>query len=251
MSRFGKIFTGIVVFVIVVSGAGVALMYWRLNVEVREALLSSAQQTLGVELAIDSVAFNPFSGELALSGLHIDPGGSDSTADALRAGRIEVRFDPATLGSAQIEILRIDASDIRVSLREDEQGRNNLEQLLERARASRDGEPAQARRMLVGEYNTIDVKADLETGIGSVRDLSVPDTRLTRLGADVGGLSAAALALELLRPLVNGTLEEGVAIGMIEEAPVTRQTLRDLRDLIEAIEPPPETGQPVLELPEP
>jgi len=250
MSRFGKIFIGIVVFVIVASAAGMGLMYWRLNVEVREALLASAQQTLGVELALDSVAFNPFSGELSLSGLRIDPGVAPDDAAALSAGHIKVSFDPATLGSPRFEIHRIDASEIRLFLREDEQGRNNLEQLLQRARASRDGEPQQSPRMLVGEYNTIDVRADLETGIGSVRDLSVPDSRIIRLGADVGGLSAAALVLELLRPLVNATLEEGVAIGMIEEAPVTRQTLRDLRDLIEAIEPPPGAEEPALELPE-
>jgi len=238
VSRFLRFFAALLAFVLVVSGVGIWYMYQRLNESIRQQLRHGAGSILGAEATIASLVFNPWNGEMRIADVHLGNPAGYPGGDALVLREIRLRIDPASLGTPALRVWRADAEGLQLRLVESPAGEINLERLLENARDARDAGSA-GGQLSISEYNAIDLQADFDTRLGTASAVGLADQRVTGLGSDSGGLSPASLAISLLRPLVAATLEEGRTLGVLDAQPATRQTFRDLRDLIEAIAPPP------------
>lgn len=243
MSRFNRLILGVLIFVVLAAIASVWLFRARFDTLARDAILAAAEASFGVDAKLETAAFDPFEGRLRIEGMRIGNPPGFGAGDALRIRSAELHVDAESFGKPRIVVWRLDISGVHMRLEESPEGDINLQALLARARSVRD-DPSigSGRRFSITEYNVIEVTSEVRSRTDGVQTIGVPDLRLTALGHDSGGLNVPEAAYALLRPLIAAALEEAAAAGLIEEEPRDRQTLRDLKDLIDAINAPPGSG---------
>lgn len=243
MSRFNRLVLGILIFVVLAALASVWLFRARFDALARDAILEAAEASFGVGASLEKATFDPFEGRLRIEDMRIGNPPGFGAGDALSIRSAELHVDAESLGKPRIVLWRMDLSGVHMRLEESSGGDINLQALLARARSVRnDPSIGSGRRFSVTEYNVIGMTTDVLSERGGAQAIGVPDLRLTALGHDSGGLNAPEAAYALLRPLVAAALEEAVAAELLEEEPLDRQTLRDLKDLIDAINAPPGSG---------
>jgi hypothetical protein len=205
----------------VLTIAAIGYLFLSLNSVVKKAVETVGPKVTGVDVRLGSALISPWSGSGKLSDLLIanPPGYPASTA--IRVGSISVVVDKASLLADPIVINRIVIENPALNLEGTLQG-SNLGKILDNVKSrtssgSREENPAngKTRKFIVKEVVISGVNlhaAASALGQNVEQNLSLPTLRLQNIGSGGSGVSASELSEQILVPLLNSAIREGINI---------------------------------------
>jgi len=241
MSRFGRIMIGIVVFVIIASIAAVWYFGRHTNQLMSTALNETLTLAFGDRHQIGELRFDVFEGTLQVQDVVIANPAGFSDHPAIAIGSISAVVDMNSMAGARVDVLKLMLSDVNLRLEETDTGLLNLQQLQDQVRLLHEEEKRNSggRRFAIDAYNLVNLSMEANVLSGERYGLLLPDERWTKLGFDTGGLSAAEAMNTLLQPMISAALNAAVEEDLLPDSRGEQQTLKDLKDMIEAIDMPP------------
>lgn len=253
MSKFAKIFLGIVVFVLAVVAVALWLFFSNINSVAKRGIEHYGSEALGTSVRVNSVKLSPFDGKGTVSGLSVmNPEGFDS-AEALSLDLVRVAVDIESLTGSVIVIDEITVDGAKMLVEQKLKGGNNLDALRRNAEqyaGSEKPDPEEAvseYRIAIKAFNYTGVEVEVRAdGIGEQR-VSVPDVRLTNIGDASSGLSIGEAISRMLKPIVSAALKdalkgqlEGKLKGGLDGLLEKNDKLRGLTGLLGGAKSPPE-----------
>ena len=208
------IFGGAVV-VIVVAAAVVVL--GQLGRLIERGVEDHGPGLTGTEVALGGASVSIFSGEGELTDLRIGNPQGYSDDRAFDLGRIKVAIDPKSIASDVIRVRQVVVDGPRVLAEFDANGRNNLKAILNHVKAAAGGGTSTTReakasgpgkKLIIDEFRFENAEARaLAPQFKLDKTLKLPPIVLKNLGAKQGGAAAADIANQVLRPIVDATVQ--------------------------------------------
>ncbi|MGH8481451.1 MAG: hypothetical protein ACRES8_03215 [Nevskiaceae bacterium] len=216
MSKTGKNLAigGIALVVIVVIAAAVVL--GQLGRLIERGVEDHGPGMTGTDVALGGAHVSLFSGEGELTDLRIGNPEGYSDDRAFDLGRIRIAIDPKSVTSDVVRIRRIVVDGPKLLAEFDASGRNNLKTILNHVKAAAGGGTSKAKdtpegggtRMIIDEFRFENAEARaLAPALGLDKTLKLPPVVLKNLGAKQGGAAAADIANQILRPIVDATVQ--------------------------------------------
>ena len=210
-----KVLLGLAVAAVVVAVA-VVVLGRNLGRVVKAGIETLAPRFTGTPVTVEAVDLSPSSGEGRVRGLVVGNPASYSEPFAFRLGEASIVVDPATLMSGKVVVTSVRVVGPEVTF-EGGLGENNLKEILanltrfadtEKGRA--EGEAGAGKKFQVDEFvlsgTRVTVRLNLP-GVGSVvPPLTLPDIRLTGLGAGPEGITAGEMTRQVLGAVVKQVL---------------------------------------------
>ena len=171
----------------------------------------------GTDVALGSARVSIFSGEGELSDLRIGNPEGYSDDRAFDLGRIKVAIDPKSVAADVIRIRQVVVDGPRVLAEFDASGRNNLKAILNHVKAVAGGGTStskqpkasgEGKKMIIDEFRFENAEARvLAPQFKLDKTLKLQPIVLRNLGAKQGGAAAADIANQVLRPVVDATVQ--------------------------------------------
>jgi hypothetical protein len=171
----------------------------------------------GTEVSLGGARVSVFSGEGELSDLRIGNPQGYSDDRAFDLGRIKVAIDPKSVAGDVIRIRQVVVDGPRVLAEFDASGRNNLKAILNHVKAAVGGGTStskqpkasgEGKRMIIDEFRFENAEARvLAPQFKLDKTLKLRPIVLRNLGAKQGGAAAADIANQVLRPVVDATVQ--------------------------------------------
>ena len=225
-----KILLSVLALLVVIVISAVGYLYFSLNTLVKKAVETVGPRITKTDVRLSSANISPFSGSGSLNGFVIGNPEGFGKEPALRFGSIQVQVDKATLLK---EVIAVDSVIIRNPdiLLEGTLRGNNLGKLLQNIKSS--SSKSSEEKTSAKESKKFVVKEVVVSGIklrlaASALDQKVeqtiplPEIRLQNIGSDGSGVSASQLATQILTPLLQSAVTEGVNA-------LAKQGLRELQ----------------------
>ena len=202
--------------------AALGYVFLPLNNLVKKAVESVGPKVTGVEVRLGSAFISPWSGSGKLTGLIIGNPSGYTTPAAIRVGSISVVVDKATLLTDPIVIDRIVIENPELTLEGTLKG-NNLGRILDNVKSSTStgskeetSGKGKSRKFIVKEVVISGIALHaLASAMGQnvEQNLSLPTLHLQNIGSGGGGgVSASELSEQILTPLLNSAIREGINI---------------------------------------
>ena len=200
--------------------AALCYLYFSLNTLVKKAVETVGPTITKTQVRLASANLSPFSGSGQLSGFVIgNPEGFDGPY-ALNLGSIAVNVDKSSILKETIVVNSITIRNPTVALIGTPFG-NNLGKLLQNIKSgssSKSKEEANhssgtSKKFIVKEVVISDAKVDVAASALDQKiqqTLPIPDITLRNIGSDGSGVSARDLATQLMTPLINAAVREGI-----------------------------------------
>lgn len=209
---------GAAVVIIVVVAAGVVLS--QLGRLIEQGVEDQGPGLTGTDVSLGSAHVSIFSGEGQLSDLHVGNPKGYSDDRAFDLGRIRIALDPASVASDVIHIRSLVVDAPRLLAEFDVGGRNNLKAILDHVKAAAGGGASGSsgrapsggtgKRFIIDEFRFENAEARaLAPALNLDKTLKLPPVVLKNLGAKQGGLAAADIAGQVLRPIVDAAVQAG------------------------------------------
>jgi len=225
-----KILLSVLALLVVLVISAVGYLYLSLNTLVKKTVETVGPRITKTDVRLSSANISPFSGSGSLNGFVIGNPEGFGKGPALRFGSIQVKVDKATLLK---EVIAVDSVIIRNPdiLLEGTLRGNNLGKLLQNIKSSSSkssGEKASAKdskKFVVKEVVISGIKIRLAaSALDQKVEQSIPlsEIRLQNIGSDGSGVSASELATQILTPLLQSAVTEGVNA-------LAKQGLRELQ----------------------
>lgn len=169
----------------------------------------------GTSVALGGASVSIFNGEGELEGLRIGNPKGFSDDNAFDLGRIKIAIDPASVTSDVVRVKSLVVDGPRLLAEFDASGRNNLGAILNHVR-SVSGGTARAgsssggaqKKMIIDEFRFENAEARvLAPALNLDKSVKLPPVVLKNLGARQGGAAAGDLANQMLRPIVESTVQ--------------------------------------------
>lgn len=170
----------------------------------------------GTDVDLGGASVSIFSGEGELRNLSIGNPEGYSDDDAFDLGRIRIAVDPKSVASDVVHIRSIVVDGPKLLAEFDPAGRNNLDKILDHVKAAaRSGGKSAGgsssgggKRMIIDEFRVENAEARaLAPSLNVDKTLKLPPIVLKNLGAKQGGAAASDIASQVLRPVVDATVQ--------------------------------------------
>jgi uncharacterized protein involved in outer membrane biogenesis len=157
-----------------------------------------------------------FSGEGELQGLRIGNPKGFSDDNAFDLGRIRIAIAPASVTSDVVRVKSLVVDGPRLLAEFDASGRNNLGAILNHvrgaaggtARSGGGGSGGEQKKMIIDEFRFENAEARvLAPALNLDKSVKLPPVVLKNLGARQGGAAAGDIANQMLRPIVESTVQ--------------------------------------------
>ncbi|MCO6441731.1 MAG: AsmA family protein [Nitrococcus mobilis] len=222
MSRPGKIVLGLVGTLIVLVIIAVVVVFTNLNRFIKYGVEEYGPSVTGTPVSLDQVDVSPFSGKGELHGLEIgNPTGFDGDY-AFKLDDIKVQLVPESLPSDTIIIKEILIGG--ASLNAEFKGTNsNLQQILDNLKKASEPstqaeqpaaetEPGKAKKFIVKEFRFTGGEVTASSDLANIqRTTQIPAVEVQDIGNASGGVTAAELTEQLLRPIIAKALQKAEA----------------------------------------
>ncbi len=231
MSRPGKIVLGLVGTLIVLVIIAVVVVFTNLNRLIKYGVEEYGPSVTGTSVSLDQVDLSPFSGKGELRGLEIgNPTGFDGDY-AFKLDDIKVQLIPESLTSDTVVIKEILIGG--ASLNAEFKGTNsNLQQILDNLKKTSEPsaqeeepseqpaeqpseqptaetEPGKAKKFIVKEFRFTGGEVTASSDLANIqRTTSIPAVEVQDIGNASGGVTAAELTEQLLRPIIDKALQK-------------------------------------------
>lgn len=203
----------------------------RLGRLVERGIETAGPPVTGTEVTLGSASVSIFDGTGALKRLRIGNPEGFTTDEAFDLGEIAIAIDVKSVTTDVIRIRSIVVQAPKLVAEFDAAGRNNLNQIMDHARAARGGGAAAKKddgdkpvRLIIDEFRFENAEVHaLAPSFQLDKTLKLQPIVLKNLGAKQGGAAAADIANQMLRPIV----EAAVQAAMKEYLAAQRDKLGD------------------------
>jgi uncharacterized protein involved in outer membrane biogenesis len=216
-------------FVLVISAVG--YLYFSLNTLVKKAVETVGPRITKTDVRLSSANISPFSGSGSLNGFVIGNPEGFGKEPALRFGSIQVKVEKTTLLKEVIDVESVIIRNPDILLEGTLRG-NNLGKLLQNIKSSSSSKSSEektsakdSKKFVVKEVAISGIKLRLAASALDQKveqSLPLPEIRLQNIGSDGSGVSASELATQILTPLLQSAVTEGVNA-------LAKQGLRELQ----------------------
>ena len=201
---------------VVVAGIAGYLVLGKLGRLIERGVETEGPPLTRTSVSLGGAHVSIFNGEGSLSNLRIGnpPGFSDNPAFDL--GKVAIKVDTRTLTSKIVHLKSVVVDGPQLLAEFDAQGRSNLGAILDNVKAatrggggggSSGGSSGGETRMIIDEFRFENAQARaLAPALKLDKTLKLPPIVLHDLGAKQGGLAAADIANQLMRPVVDTTV---------------------------------------------
>ena len=250
MKQTSKVVLGVAIVLLLLVAGGGWFLYRNLDSLVAGVIERQGTEATETAVDVDSVSIDLQAGTAGISSLAVaNPDGfSEQPAIAFRDFAIEL--DPLAVTADPLVIERVQVDGARLLVEQDG-ARNNLKTILEsvqRLSTAEQGQPEE-RKFVIERFELTDARATLlAPQLDEERQVRLPEIVLTDVGRATNGATAAAVAQQLLTPIINMALETAAEAGVTEalkdrlgetEGDIAEGLLDRLRDA-EPEEPKPE-----------
>ena len=212
-----KILLASVAAILVLLIGALGYLYVSLNTLVKKAVETVGPQITKTDVRLASASLSPFSGSGRLNGFVVGTPEGFKGPYALKFGSIAVSVDKSSLLKETIVVNSIVIRNPAIALIGTPFG-NNLGKLLNNIQSgsSKSKEPAKSgssKKFIVKEVVISGAKVDVAASALDQKvqqTLPIPDITLRNIGSDGSGVSASDLARQILVPIINGAVKEGV-----------------------------------------
>lgn len=204
---------------LVVVGIAAVAFLGQLGRIIEGAVEAHGPGMTGTSVELGSARVSVFSGEGELSNLRIGNPEGYSDDEAFDLGRIKIVLDPKSLASDVVHIRSLVIDGPRLLAEFNPAGRNNLRTILDHVKAAArsagrttSGKPAggggEEKRLIIDEFRFENAEARaLAPAFNLDKTLKVPPVVLKNLGAKQGGAASSDIANQVLRPIVDATVQ--------------------------------------------
>ena len=223
-----KILLSLLVLVLLIVIGGVGYLYLSLNTLVKKAVETAGPLITRTDVTLSSANLSPFNGSGRLNGFVVGNPRGYSAPYALKLGSISVSVDKSTLLKDPIVVNSIEIRNPQLALI-GTPGGTNLQELMRNIKSygtanekkqappspspAASGKKTEAKKFVVKSVVISGTKLDVilsAFGQSVNQTLTLPEIRLSNLGSDGRGLSAAQLSEQILSPLINTGIDEGI-----------------------------------------
>lgn len=210
-----KIAAGAALLLLVIVAAA-AFVLGRLDRIVVHGVETEGPGITGTAVSLGDADISLFSGVGALDDLEIANPEGFASDYAFQLGEIAIEIDPASVMEEVVRIRSLTIAAPRLTAEFDDRGRNNLGTILDHVRSmarqpagkSRDQEAGEPKRLIIERFRVVDAEVRaVAAPLQLDKTLKLPPIELKNLGAHQGGASAAAIADQAMRPLVNAAIK--------------------------------------------
>jgi len=201
--------------------AALCYLFLSLNSLVKKSVETVGPKITRTDVKLDSALLLPLSGSGSLKGLVIENPEGFGKSYALKIGDISICVDRNTLFSDTIVINEIRISQAAITLEGTLRG-NNLGKLMQSiksydagSKTSQEREKSSSRKFIVKRVLVTGTRLNVAaSALGQSVSQALPlgDIRLDNLGSNGSGISAADVAQQILVPLINSAIREGINI---------------------------------------
>ncbi|EEF60394.1 hypothetical protein [Pedosphaera parvula] len=210
----------------IVLGLGILLVvalvavFFSLNSIVKKGVETVGPQITKVDVKLGSANISPFGGSGQLSKLFVGNPEGYKTASAIQVGDVKVAVKVGSVLSDTIMVEQINIQAPEITMEGTLTG-NNLSKILENLNSTSEtkekvkNEPTagkKEKKFIVKDIVVNGAKVHLNiTALGQTLGMTVPipDIHLQNVGTGEGGVSAAELSRQILKPILAGAVEAG------------------------------------------
>lgn len=219
MSRPGKILLGVFGTVIVLVIIITIVVFTNLNRGLKYAVEEYGPSVTGTPVNLNQVDVALFSGKAELHGLEIGNPKEFESDYAFKLNDVMVSLVPESLTSDTIVVEKIVVGGASLNA-EFDGTKSNLQQILNNLKKASGpstqgeqpaggAEPGKAKKFIVKEFRFTGGEATVLSDIANVqRSVNIPAIEVHDIGNASGGVTVAELAEQLLRPVIDKTLEK-------------------------------------------
>lgn len=218
-----KILLTLVSLILLTLLGGLGYLYFSLNSLVKKAVETVGPTITKTDVRLASASLSPFSGSGRLSGFVVGNPDGYKGPFALKLGSIAVSVDKKTLLNDPIVVQSVIISSPEVMLM-GTPGGTNLQKLMKNIQSSgpasgkqEKSSATESKKFVVREVVISGAKLHLSANALNQKvsqTLSIPDIRLQNIGTAGKGVSARDIAMQVIDPLLNAALKEGLnALG--------------------------------------
>ncbi len=233
-----KILLSLVALVVVFVAASLGYLYFSLNSLVKKAVETVGPTITKTDVRLASASLSPFSGSGKLSGFLIGNPEGFKGPFALKLSSIAVSVDKATLLKEPIVVNSVVINAPEVMLI-GTLGGTNLQKLTKNIQSSGSSSskeeksaPSSSKKFVVKEVVISGAKLHLAASALDQKvsqTIPIPDIHLQNIGTAGKGVSARDVALQIINPLLNEALKQGVtALGKQGIQQLQNQGLKEL-----------------------
>lgn len=216
MSKTGSrvaVVGGVLVLAVVIAAVVVLGQLGRL---IERGVESEGPGLTGTSVSLGGASVSIFSGEGELQGLRIGNPKGFSDGNAFDLGRIRIAIDPASVTTDVVRVKSLVVDGPRLLAEFDASGRNNLGAILNHVRAAAggssraggEGAGGEQKKMIIDEFRFENAEARvLAPALNLDKSVKLPPVVLKNLGARQGGAAAGDIANQMLRPIVESTVQ--------------------------------------------
>jgi len=231
-----KILLSLAALILLLVIGGVAYVYFSLNTLVKKGVETVGPAITRTDVTLASANLSPFSGSGRLNGFVVGNPKGYSAPYALRLGSIAVSVDKESLLKDPIVVNSIEIRDPQLALI-GTPGGTNLQEIMRNIKSygsskekpatpaasastsetsvanKSESKKSESKKFLVKSVVISGAKVDVVLGAfgQSVnQSLTLPEIRLQNLGSNGQGLSASQLSEQILTPLINAAIDEGI-----------------------------------------
>lgn len=216
MKQTSKVILGVVVVLVLLVAGGAWFLYRNLDGLVAGIIEREGSEATQTDVEVGAVSIDLQSGSAGITRLAVaNPDGfSDQPAIALQDFAIELDPLAVTSDPLVIERVRVDGAELLV---EQDGTRNNLQTILASVQrlASGDDTQGEERKLIIERFELTDAHARLIVPqLDEEREVRMPEVVLTDIGRATNGATAAAVAKQLLTPIIGMALESAAEAGV-------------------------------------
>lgn len=216
-----KILLSLVAVVVVLFIGALGYLYFSLNSLVKKAVETVGPTITRTDVRLASARLSPFSGSGSLNGFVIGNPEGYKGPFALKLGSIAVSVDKETLLKDPIVVNSVIIRGPEIALIGTPSG-NNLGKLMQNIQSSgscsktkeeKPAKEASSKKFVIKEVVISGTKLHLAASALDQKvsqTLSVPDIRLQNIGTAGKGISARDVAMQIITPLINAAVKEGI-----------------------------------------
>ncbi len=237
-----KILLSLVALIVVLVAASLGYLYFSLNSLVKKAVETVGPTITKTDVRLASASLSPFSGSGKLSGFLIGNPEGFKGPFALKLGSIAVSVDKATLLKEPIVVNSVVINAPEVMLI-GTLGGTNIQKLTKNIQSSGSSSskeekttPSSSKKFVVKEVVISGAKLHLAASALDQKvsqTIPLPDIHLHNIGTAGKGVSARDVALQIINPLLNEALKQGVtALGKQGIQQLQNQGIKELNKVL-------------------
>lgn len=214
MKQSRKIVVGLAAVLLIAAG-GAWLLYFNLATVVARFIVEAGSEATQTKVSVGGLFIDVKDGVASMERLTVANPDGFSDQPALTLENLGIELNPLAVTSDPLVIDSVAVDGVRVLI-EQEGSQNNLRTILSAIeRQSGQPEDADGRKLIIDRFEVRTANATLFIPrLNEEHQLEMPDIVLTGIGRATDGAAAAAVAEQLLRPLIRSALESAAAGGI-------------------------------------